>query len=85
MKVYIIGAGDIDVAKMALEMSLPDNAVLVKVERMEDIPFHDRVQSSSSQVLIQELHKITARPICEMPFIDTKKYKGHERPYKYHK
>jgi len=80
MKVYIIGGSKIDTAILKAELNLPANAELVCVESMEDVPLPERVQSVPLQVYEFKLTK----PVS-MPFIDTKKYRGHERPYKYHK
>lgn len=86
-KVFVIGAGTgldaIEKAKKVLE--LKGDVEIICVERMEDVPFNERLKSDPS--VIQQIHKFSAQPIlAEITFMDTdKKRKGYERPYKYHR
>lgn len=84
--VYVIDAGGYsnDVLKAKKALLIDDDVEVIFVESREDIPIKDRI--SSDPTIIQEIHKLVARPV--MPdvclFVDKKK-KSHERPYKFHK
>lgn len=86
-KVYVIGAGcglnAIGKAKKVLE--LKEEVEIICVEKMEDVPFKERLKSDPS--IIQQIYEFKAPPIIPvMPYIDTdKNKKGYERPYKYHR
>lgn len=83
-KIYVIGIGAgieaIEKAKKILE--LKEEAEIICVESMDEIPINKRLKSDST---IQQIHKLSAPKIIPYTtFFEDKKRKGHERPYKYH-
>ena len=87
MKVYLIGHIPPNIEIIRAEMSLPINAEIICVEKIDDIPIQDR---RMPQV---ESYKFTAPPnMPEIYMEDIDKHgnirgkgRGHKTPYKYHK
>lgn len=85
-KIFVIGLGKGTVAieKVKEILALKENAEVILIEKLDDIPLEERKLAK-----VQEIHKFSAPTILpeidNMRYYDNKKYKGHERPYKYHK
>ena len=87
-KVYLIGVGvgEEHIAAARVALLIPEDAQVVCVSKVEDIPIEDRMSLRPDFTQI-EVHKLTLcerlpDPICwERP----EKRKGYERPYKYHR
>lgn len=83
-KVYVIGAGHLDIEEAKKMMAIPPNVEICCVEKVEDVPLSDRLRSDYPTM---EVHKFTAPPLLPSytHLYEEKWGKGHERPYKYHR
>lgn len=84
-KVYVIGAGSgseaIEKARRILDIN--GDIEIICVEDMEDIPLKEQLSSDPS--VIQQIYEFKSCPILPYESFESKKMKGHERPYKYHR
>ena len=78
--IYVIGTESPVKAREIL--NILDDTEVICINSKEEIPIEARL--SSDPLIIQEIFKITARPQGNCDVIKPK-YRGHERPYKYHK
>lgn len=85
-KVYVIGTGhnSDQINRMISELCLREKPEIIYVESMEDIPIAERLNSANPNIIVPAL-KLKAPKLPESHFIVDKKYKGHERPYKFHR
>lgn len=83
LKVYVIGAGNPEIAKKVLDMEKTD-AEIILVNSIEDIPLEERVNRNPP--IVEEIFTISAHPpLPELRVFDNKGKKGHQRPYRFHK
>ena len=78
--IYVIGTESPVKAREIL--NILDDTKVICVKSKEEIPLEARLSSDPS--ICQEIFKYTARPQINADVVRPK-YKGHERPYKYHK
>ena len=76
--IYVIGQVEEQVARKML--SVPDEIRIVMVNSMDDVPFSERLSSTSRSVF-----EIKAPPkLPELSYMKPPK-QNHKRPYKYHR
>lgn len=83
-KIFVIGLGTgLDAVEKAEKLlELKDNVEVICIENKEDIPINERFKDNNHNV--KEVFKFEARKFIDASFFETKKHKGHERPYKFH-
>ena len=81
-KIYVIGAGHIDIEKIRLAVNIPESTEIILVNSKEDIPFEERMKSDLS---VREITPIKLIPRDNLITVFPVKRKGHERPYKFHR